>query len=243
MIVFMANVSVAEAAKRLGVGVPRIHQRIADGSLRAERIGSQWVVDELSLLRVAERKEAGRPLSSRSAWALIALAEGDEEALAELAPVERARAKARLDELLAHVAKRPKGEGDVRRVASVLRLLFRNRASRELRKAAAADLSGLREDVRWQSLVSSAVSGIASVDVEGYLEARDLKALSQDFLLMPADRDDNVVIHVLPDGQRAYPNSKLLLAVDLAEKRGPREELRAAELLAEVAKERRGIKR
>jgi excisionase family DNA binding protein len=240
---FMANVSVAEAAKRLGVSVPRIHQRIADGSLRAERIGSQWVVDELSLLRVAERKVAGRPLSSRSAWALIALAEGDDEALAELAPVERARAKARLDELLAHVAKPPKSEGDVRRVASALRLLFRNRASREPRKAAASDLPGLREDVRWQSLVSPAVSGIASVDVDGYLAARDLKALSQDFLLMPADRDANVVIHVLPDGQRVYPNSKLLLAVDLAEKRGPREELRAAELLAEVAKERRGVKR
>lgn len=49
----MARVSVAEAARRLGVGVPRIHQRIADGSLRAERLGSQWVVDELSLLQVA----------------------------------------------------------------------------------------------------------------------------------------------------------------------------------------------
>lgn len=59
MVVFMAKVSVAEAAKRLGVGVPRIHQRIVDGSLRAERIGSQWAIDELSLLRVSERTGAG----------------------------------------------------------------------------------------------------------------------------------------------------------------------------------------
>ena len=64
MIVCMGNVSVAEAAQRLGVGVPRIHQRIADGSLRAERIGSQWVVDELSLLRAAERKEPAAPVAT-----------------------------------------------------------------------------------------------------------------------------------------------------------------------------------
>ena len=31
------------------------------------------------MLRVAERKEAGRPLSARSAWAIIALAERDDE--------------------------------------------------------------------------------------------------------------------------------------------------------------------
>jgi excisionase family DNA binding protein len=234
MIVFMAKVSVAEAAKRLGVGVPRIHQRIADGSLRAERIGSQWVVDELSLLRVAEHRAPGRPLSARSAWALIALAEGDEEGLVELAPVERARARARLEELLALAANAPKAEVDVRRIASALRLLFRNRAARELRKAASADLPALREDNRWESLVSPAASGIASPDIDGYLDAGDVKRLSADYLLMPVDGDANVVIHVLPDGQKAYPESRLQLAADLAEHRGPREELRAAELLREV---------
>ena len=234
-IVFMANISVAEAARRLGVGVPRVHKRIADGSLRAERIGSQWVVDELSLLRVAERNEPGRPLSARSAWAIIALAEGDDEALSRLAPSERSRAKARLNELLDLASKRPQGEADVRRIASALRLMFRNRADRVLRKAAAADLHGLREDARWQSLASPAISGIASSDVDGYLAGRDVDSLSRDFLLMPADSDANVVIHVLPEGQQAYPQSKLLLAADLADQRGPREELRAGELLREVA--------
>jgi len=233
----MAGVSVSEAAKRLGVGVPRIHQRIVDGSLRAERIGSQWVVDELSLLRVAECKEPGRPLSARSAWAIIALAASDDEALARRAHSERARARARLHELLDLAVKRPQSEADVRRLASALRLMFRNRAVRLLRKAADADLPDLRADARWQSLASPAVSGIASSDVDGYLAGRDVEPLSRDFLLMPADGDANVVIHVLPEGQVPYPDSKLLLAADLAEHRGPREELRAAELLCEVAKE------
>ncbi len=242
-IVFVASISVAEAAQRLGVGVPRIHKRIADGSLRAERIGSQWVVDELSLLQVAERKEPGRPLSARSAWAIIALAERDDEALAALASVERSRAKVRLDELLALVAKAPKSEDDVRRIASALRLVFRNRAERVLRKAASTDLPKLRQDSRWESLISPAVSGIASVDVDGYLAADSVDAVSRAYLLLPADADANVVIHVLPDGQKTYPDSKLLLAADLADQRGPREELRAAELLREVAVERKAVKR
>jgi excisionase family DNA binding protein len=233
---------VAQAAERLGVGVPRIHQRIADGSLRAQRIGSQWVVDELSLLHVAERKEPGRPLSARSAWALIALSANHPEELAELSPVERSRAEARLNELLRLVAKRPVGESAVRRIASALRLRFRNRAVREPRRGAAADLPQLRADLRWQSLMSSEMSGIASADVDGYLAASDLKALSKEYLLSPADDDANVVIHVMPAGRRALPDSKLQLAVDLAEYRGPREELRAAELLREVAQERRVFK-
>ena len=143
-----------------------------------------------------------------------------------------------MEELLALAATPPLTEDDVRRIASTLRSRFRNRAARELRKAAAADLPGLRNDVRWQSIVTTAVSGIASSDVDGYLAAADLTPLSRDFLLTPAESDANVFIHVLPEGQRAYPSSKLLLAADLAEQRGPREELRAAELLREVTEER-----
>ncbi len=239
----MGNVSVAEAASRLGVHVSRIHQRIAEGSLRAERIGAQWVVDELSLLHVAERSAPGRPLSARSAWALIAAAERDDEALVELEPFARARARDRLEELLALAAAPPNAEADVRRIASALRSLFRNRALRELRKAASADLPRLREDVRWKSLVRAAVSGIASPDVEGYLAAIDVKPLSEEFLLMPADSDANVILHVLPEGQKAYPESKLLLAADLAEHWGPREELRAAELVREVAEDHEAVER
>jgi excisionase family DNA binding protein len=237
----MASVSVAEAAKSLGVGVSRIHQRIADGSLRAERIGSQWVVDELSLLRVAERKRPGRPLSVRSAWAIIALAEGDGESLRALAPGERGRARSRLDALLRFADDSPKHEEDVRRVSSELRSLLRNRARRDLYKVAEADLPALREDPRWQSIISPAATGIASADLDGYVSLVDLRPLTVKFLLMPADSDANVVIHVLPDGQKAYPGSKLLLATDLAEQRGPREELRAAELLHEVAQERKAL--
>jgi hypothetical protein len=166
------------------------------------------------------------------------MAEGDREALARLSAVERARAGARLEKLLAHVAATPQEEADMRRTASELRSLLGKRANRKLRKAADSDLASLRQDPRWQSLVSPAASGIAMLDVDGYLAASDLKSLTEDFLLMPAGADANVVIHVLPEGQKAYPRSELLLAADLAERRGPREEARAGELLREIVKAR-----
>lgn len=241
----MAQVSVAEAARLLGVGVPRVHQRIADGSLRAQRIGSQWVVDELSLLRVAERTTPGRPLSTRSAWAIIALADGDETVLAALAPAERARARARLADLYALADDDTNSEHHVRKVAATLRTRLRNRASRKLHQAASADLPALRQDPRWiPAGLSMAASGIGADDIaEGYVASCDLKPLSDTFLLTPAAQDANVIIHLVPERQRVNPESRLLLAADLSEHRRPREELRAAELLREAAEHREGDQR
>jgi hypothetical protein len=87
------------------------------------------------------------------------------------------------------------------------------------------------------ALVRPAVSGIASLDVVGYPPADEVAALEREYLLVSAARDDgaNVLIQVLPEGQYAYPDSLLRLAADLADQRGPREELRAAALLGEVA--------
>jgi excisionase family DNA binding protein len=95
----MGPVSVAQAAERLGVSVPRIHQRIADGSLVAERIGSQWVVDERSLLRVQERSKPDRPHSARTAWAVIAVSEKDDR-MRSSGPAASPRARMQLKRLL-----------------------------------------------------------------------------------------------------------------------------------------------
>lgn len=226
----MASVSVAQAAERLGVSVPRIHQRIADGSLVAERIGSQWVVDERSLLRVQERRKAGRPLSARSAWAVIAVSASSRGAVAGAA-----RVRQQLDRLLEPAAELVADDESVRDLAVSLRLVLRNRAQRRLFRAAPADLADLRRDNRWAMLVDLGASGIASADVEGYLGESYIDGLLKDYLLVDADRDANVILHVIPDGQNPYRDSELRLAADLAEHRGPREEARAVELLHELA--------
>lgn len=231
----MGAISVAQAAERLGVSVPRIHQRIADGSLAAERIGHQWVVDERSLMRVQERSKAGRPLSARSAWDVIAASEGDCDRLRSRGPAAPARARMQLKRLLEPAVEPVAGEEAVRELAVSLRSLFRNRAERRLLRAAVADLADLRADERWVALVDLGSSGIASGDVEGYLVESDLDRLVKDYVLVDADRDANVVLHVIADRQFPFPDSRLRLAADLAEHRGPREEARASELLHELA--------
>ena len=210
----MGEISVAEAAKRLGVGVPRIHQRIADGSLRAARVGSQWVVDEASLPAASESHLPGRPLSHRSAWALVALSQDDQGALDALAPAERSRARDRLRHLLAQSpgAAGPT-EADVRAVASLLRSWFRNRAERRLYRASPRDLPDLRDDHRLAlSGLSDSRSGIASGDlVEGYIDADDVEAVVTDYLLSPVAAEANVVLHVaatvVPDLGSPRPRS------------------------------------
>src|SRR5690606_4750403 len=141
-----------------------------------------------------------------------------------------------LEEMIALASEPPRSEAAVQRIAVELRARFRNRARRVLRKAALPDLEALRRDPRWESLPSPSITGIASVDIDGYLEAHQLEPLSNDFLLSPGNEDANVVIHVLPEGQKAYPEAKIRAAADLADYRSPREELRAAELLHEVAR-------
>ena len=233
----MGAVSVAQAAERLGVSVPRIHQRIADGSLSAERIGSQWVVDERSLLRVQERSKAGRPYSARSAWAVIAASEDDRDRVGVRGPAVSARARMRLRRLLEPAAEPVGDEEVVRQLVVSLRSVLRNRAGRRLLRAASADLSDLRADERWAVIVDLGSSGIASPDVEGYVTESLVEGIRRDYLLVESDRDANVVLHVVSDGQYPYPDSRLRLAADLAEHRGPREDARAAELLHELALE------
>ncbi|MCW2809202.1 MAG: hypothetical protein JWQ93_3157 [Marmoricola sp.] len=239
----MGAISVAQAAERLGVSVPRIHQRIADGSLVAERIGSQWVVDERSLLRVQERSKPGRPHSARSAWAVIAVSESDREGMRPSEPAASARARGQLKRLLAPAVKPASGEEAVGDLAASLRSVFRNRAQRRPLRAAPADLADLRADDRWAVLVDLGAIGIASADIEGYLGESDVDGVVRDYLLVEADSDANVVLHVIPDVQYPYPDSRLRLAADLAEHRGPREEARAAELLHELAMERKAAER
>jgi excisionase family DNA binding protein len=239
----MGAVSVAQAAERLGVSVPRIHQRIADGSLSAERIGSQWVVDERSLLRIQERSKAGRPYSARSAWAVIAASENDSDRVGVSVPAVSARARMQLKRLLEPAAEPVADEEAVRNLVVSLRSVLRNRAGRRLLRAAPADLADLRADERWGMIVDLGSSGIASPDVEGYLAESLVEGILKDYLLVEADRDANVVLHVVSDGQYPYPDSRLRLAADLAEHRGPREEARAAELLHELALEWKAAQR
>lgn len=239
----MAMLSVAEAAERLGVSKQRVLRRIADGSLPADSVGYQWVINEAALVPVAEVSRVGRPLSERSACALIALSVPGGEPPAALAASEKSRARKRLHHLLARaVSASPSSEQEFRDVSFLLRSMLRNRAGRRLFRASPSDLPDLRQDRRLVlSGLSHPDSGIASGGlVEGYVRDLDLGVVEDDYLLSPGvgDRDANVVLHVFSfAGLRdlAHDGAPLLLAADLVEHRGPREEARAVELLRAVA--------
>jgi excisionase family DNA binding protein len=53
-------ISTAEAAERLGVTKPRVHQLINAGRLPALRIGRTYAIDEADLKKLGSRKP-GRP--------------------------------------------------------------------------------------------------------------------------------------------------------------------------------------
>lgn len=234
-----ARVSVAEAAGLLGVHPQRIHQRIRQGSLPAEKIGNQWSIEMDDLRRIRHGAGPGRPLSVKSAWDLLAVA-ADDHADAELSPSARSRARSRLLSLLAQAS-----AAELDEAAAHLAHALRNRAERVSFVASDRDLADVRGDERVHlSGVSLPESNMSSgALIEGYVSAVDLEALGEDFLLSPAPRSRaNVVFHVVPP-DAAHPvlavigdvaRSPLALAADLAEHDGVREKNEAVRLIADL---------
>jgi excisionase family DNA binding protein len=231
------HVSVSEAAEMLGVHPQRIHQRIREGSLEAEKIGNQWSIGKDALHRVARHAGPGRPLSSKSAWDLLRVAAPNEDAADELSPSARSRARARLRNLLAHSS-----DADLDDVAVLLSQALKNRASRLLYAASPRDLPDIRDDRRIRlSGVSLPESNLAAGDVvEGYVAAADAEGLVDDYLLVPASHSRaNVILHVVADADDPADEepridivwSPLVIAVDLAEHDGVREKSEAAKAL------------
>lgn len=230
------HVSVAEAAEMLGVHPQRVYQRLQDGSLPAEKVGDRWVVELNEVRRIKRHAGPGRPLSSKSAWDLLAVAAGH-QAASELSPSARSRARSRLRDLLAAA-----GSGDLEGAATRLDHALRNRAERALFVGSPRDLTDVREDDRLHlsgvSLPESNLS--AGHAAEGYVSADDLGALIDDYLLTPAPRSRaNVILHVVPSDTgrpvvmdfRSVVRSPLALAADLVQHDGIRERSEAIRVL------------
>lgn len=234
-----ARMSVGEVAEMLGVHPQRVHRRIRDGSLPAQKIGNQWVVELSDAQRIRHHAGPGRPLSSKSAWDLLAVAAGDDAASA-LSRSARSRARSRLRLLLelASVA-------DLDTASAQLERALRNRAERALFAVSPQDLPDLRSDERVHLCgVSLPESNLSSGDmVEGYVSSVDLDPLVDDYLLSPAARSRaNVVLHVVADDAKApvsaplddVVRSPLARAADLAEHDGVREKNEAVRALDDL---------
>lgn len=182
------QVSVAEAARELGLSDRRIRALIRAGVLAAQHVGGRWLVRRSGVEQRARRGgRSGRPLGERNAWALVARLSGAE--WPELSPWDRSRLKQRL-------AKR-----------SLLSLAdeLRDRAAPHLFRGDERVLERLRDD---SDLVLSGVNAAAAygVDirapgvVEGYVRRDRLPDLVYRYALRPAEgADANVVLRAVDE--------------------------------------------
>lgn len=242
-----SSLSVSEAAAALGVHPQRIHQRIQDGSLPAEKVGGRWIVGARDVNRLKGHSSPGRPLSARSAWNILAVRSESEPGSVEgrPAPVSasaRSVAKSRVQEIR-NLAARTDPSEDPGPVVAVLSRSLRNRAQRMLFNAHVDDLDRLRHDRRVElSGVSIPASNMSAHDmVEAYVHRDDLEHLVDEHLLVPGPDHVNVVLHVVSAvpksaiGNLHRSSSRLLLAADLAEHDGARERGEAVRVLTEWA--------
>lgn len=74
---FVMNLlTIKEASERLSIGVQRVHQLIRQGTLKAQKVGNYYVIDETQLQNVQTYGKAGRPkktevekaLQSENGW-------------------------------------------------------------------------------------------------------------------------------------------------------------------------------
>lgn len=213
-------IGVAEAAQRLGVSRQRVLQMISDERLPAERIGRAWSIQESDIAR--RHVPVGRPLSVSMARGLLVLAAGIRP---DLSPRDVSRLRAHMVRL----AREASSDGDV---AGLVRSWLPGRAARREMSVAEADLPGVLADDRLAlSGVSERLAAMSSPNlVEGYVAEPDApKFLADHFAVESDDRSRaNLIVHV---AEVVPPASPVLVAADLADYRGGREDRQARALL------------
>lgn len=222
--------SIPELAKRLNVNDSRARHLVQTGRIRGQRVGGRWLVDEADASQYRPGAPAGRPLSQRNAW-LFAMAAGNAREGAEsdflvfVSPVERYRLNQRLQRW-----------EDAAFSFPLLLSLLANRADRLEFSAGPGDIPELKQDPRLRpSGVSHPGSGLlANSELEAYVSRRDLDALVRDWFLVEAKPGQraNVVLHAADDVPDELP--LLVVAADLAERPGAREQEAARELVRSI---------
>jgi excisionase family DNA binding protein len=233
----MDDISVAEAAEILGVSARRVRALLESGQLRGRRVGGRWL---LSVRDVEQRQRGshggGRPLSSASAWHMLAMLSGAEDSLSELPAPARSRARSRARDIC--------GPGEIE---DKWPHVLANRAHLVNYYGHPSVLAALLVDSRVvRSGVSAAADHNADLIVmgqaEGYIRSSDAQDLRAKYALN-ADVDHaqaNVVLHIVDDERAAqwlfnHPVAPAaVVAADLAERATPRDHAAGMNLAANL---------
>jgi excisionase family DNA binding protein len=216
-------VGVVEAAEMLGVSDRRVRQMLADGVIAGERVGRAWVIDADQVWSAkAQLPEVGRPWNASSAWAVLALAGGEDP---DLDPIERSRARKRLAQGLPAILGRLGARAQRRRFYAHPGVLGR------LGEAPQVVRSGLSASVDHDADL------VAGEGFEGYVRSSALDVLVVKFALDGDAPRPNVLLRVVHDAewpfsqdQRVAPRA--VVAVDLLDSDDPRARRAGAELAA-----------
>lgn len=222
-------ISVPDAADALGLSAARVRLLAANGGLAAQKIGGRWLVERAGVEKRRSRGSAGgRPFAPRNAWALLALASGDEAAGVDPAIRSRLRRALAL-EGLGSLALRLERRAEVRRYSGH-----------------PGEISHLLADKR---LIASGVSAARTVgldllagnEADGYVSDSSLDGFVRDHALFPASAvGANVVLRIVSDEvwaeclQGVAHAPEAAIALDLAEDADSRSRAAGEKLLGRL---------
>jgi len=202
------TLTVAEAARRLGVSRARVYQLVASGALDAEGVtGSVRIAAASVQRRGIMSPQAGALLAPLSAWAILALASGDAAMLRHvvglLSDPDRSRARSRLRqrglvELLPHLRGRAIERGFVVGAEPLVDLLADSRVV--LGGTSAARLLG------WEF-----PSG--TWPVEAYVAETDLDPLVDQYALERDDQAPDLLLRTVAEPWPFPPHARVVPAV------------------------------
>jgi segregation and condensation protein B len=218
------TLSIAEAARQLGVSRPRIYALLRAGQLESTLVAGNTRVTAASVLLRRQRDAPnGAPLSPSTAWAVLALATGDPAMLSHLAgrlsAADRSRSRARLmaGGLLALVPR-------LARRAVVRRFSGTHGAVAALASDRNIVLAGVSASAAHGWARPDGDGSPARPDLDGYLSELSLADVVERYELEPDDTGQ-IVLRAVREPWPFPPQLRLapavVVALDLAESRVP----------------------
>lgn len=211
------DLSVREAAERLGVDVSRVRQLIAADRLNARHVGRAWLVSAEDVNRLANhRPRPGRPLAPARAWALLNMLDGGSAPW--LSPVARSQVRELLRRLDGADAARWRSA--LRARSEVHRVEAHPAALRRLEDEPAVEAAGPEHAAR-------AGADLVAIDQvpEVYVHADEWPRLRRRLALREADEGGNLLVRV-PAQVWPWQNNaavgRAALAADLLDSAEPR---------------------
>ncbi len=218
----MDVLSVVEAAEYLEVSPRRVRRMLADGLLAGRQIGREWAIERRALESLRRhRGPVGRPWRASSAWAVLAIANGDGS---DLSPMDRSRARRRLaDQGLAGLAARLGARAKIGRFYGHPSVLEPLAAEPEVVRSGVSAASNHGADI------------VASDFLESYVPEARIAAIVNQYGLDPDAERPNIILRVVDEAVWPFapemdmaPQS--VVAVDLLEADDERSRRAGAEL-------------